>query len=102
MDPQEFAAWTAVTQASRDAWVMDMVTYLNRHEMRFYTGGTAGRYLSITRDGLAVCGTYTGAIPHIGEACFHPQHRQQFESQDAALASMAERLDVGFLGPRLA
>lgn len=102
MDPQEFAAWTAVTQASRDGWVMDMITYLNRHEMRFYTGGAAGRYLSITRDGLAVCGTYSGAIPHIGEAVFRPQHRRQFTSQDAALAYLAERWGVGFLEPRVA
>lgn len=97
MNKQEFEAWLAVTQASKDRWILDYVTYHNRGDLLFYTGGQSGNYIEIAADGTATIGTYEGALPHIGEALFQPKHTRKFESRDAAFARVSEALGVQFL-----
>lgn len=70
MTRQEFDHWQAVTESSRYRWREDTATRLNDQGALYYTGGESGIYMRITAEGELTVGTYEGAIPHIGEACF--------------------------------
>lgn len=70
MTAKEFKYWQAVTESSRHSWREDSVTRLNGQGALYYTGGESGIFMRVTADGELTVGTYEGAIPHIGEACF--------------------------------
>jgi hypothetical protein len=70
MTYDEFEGWQAVTNASKNRWTIDQVTFLNRGVILMYRGGEKGRYIQIEKNGDTQLGTYEGAIPHIGEASF--------------------------------
>jgi len=83
------AAWLAVTASSRFRWVEDDIFRLNGRGAMYYTGGEDGIYMRINNDGKLEAGRYEGAIPHIGEAFFHPAVVRQFDSfSDAFKAAM--------------
>ena len=80
MTQQEFEYWQAVTGSSRYHWREDPVTHLNGRGALYYTGGESGIYIRITETGQLTVGTYEGAIPHIGEACFQKKAEHAFKN----------------------
>lgn len=85
MDKTEFERWQAVTGSSRHRWVEDSVTRLNGRGTLYYTGGETGIFMRITAEGNLMVGTYEGAIPHIGEACFTSEAERKFKDYKEAL-----------------
>jgi len=79
MTRQEFEHWKAVTESSRYHWREDPVTHLNGRGALYYTGGESGIYIMITGAGHLTIGTYEGAVPHIGEACFTKKAEHTFK-----------------------
>ncbi len=77
MTQQEFEHWQAVTESSQHQWVEDEPTRLNGRGALYYIGGESGVYIWILKKGDVMVGTYEGAIPHIGEACFSMKARQE-------------------------
>ncbi len=45
----------------------------------YYTGGESGAFMRITAEGSLTVGTYEGAFPHIGEACFISKAEHKFK-----------------------
>lgn len=80
MTQQEFEYWQAVTGSSQYHWREDTVTHLNGRGALYYTGGESGIYIRITETGHLTVGTYEGAIPHIGEACFQKKVEHAFKN----------------------
>lgn len=78
MTQQEFEHWKAITDSSVDHWVEDNITRLNGNGGLYYTGGEDGHYMRLSPDGKLTVGTYEGAYPHIGEACFTPKAAHQY------------------------
>lgn len=72
MTKKEYREWQELTAASETHWVLDEITWLNQHEALLYRGGQNGAYILAKADGTAEIGKYEGALPHIGEAMFHP------------------------------
>ena len=79
MTQKEFEYWQAVTGSSRHHWMEDPVTSLNGRGALYYTGGESGVYIRITEAGYLTVGTYEGAVPHIGEACFTKKAEHTFQ-----------------------
>ena len=52
---------------------------------------TAGVYVQIDPNGAAQAGSFEGALPHIGDACFMPRWRHDFGSFAEAFARAAEQ-----------
>jgi hypothetical protein len=79
MSEQEFAAWQALTESSRELWTEDDIFRLNGHGSFYYHGGEDGNFIKIHKSGLLEAGTYEGALPHIGEAMFRPVVSRQYK-----------------------
>ena len=97
MNAQEFKEWQAVTASSTNHWTVDTCQMQNTNRVLAYIGGASGAFVEIDATGKATAGRYDGAVPHIGEALFQPQHTRQYASQSEAIARIAERLGLGFL-----
>lgn len=96
MTAEEFKAWTEETASSKYHWKSDPIqASLGRY--LFYMGGQDGKFIEIDRDGKVTVGTYEGAIPHIGEACFFVKFTKQFESKEKALQRVLECGGIKFL-----
>lgn len=94
MTTAEAKAWILETEASKHAWTLDKI-HCHKPDYLLYIGGTEGHYVSI-RDGLLTIGTYKGAYPHIGEACFMPIGRQKFDTFEQAVAFMSQKTDIQY------
>ena len=70
MTDLELKQWMAVTEHSRYHWTQNEITRLNGRGALYYLGGEDGVYMRLQPDGELSVGTYEGAFPHIGEACF--------------------------------
>ena len=79
MDKTEFERWQAVTCSSQHRWVEDTVTRLNGRGALYYMGGESGAFMRIIAEGNLTVGTYEGAFPHIGEACFINKAEHKFK-----------------------
>lgn len=97
MTKQEFENWQEVTAQSKYAWQSDPIRKLNGNGALFYTGGEDGCYMSIDPTGLLMIGTYEGAVPHIGEACFRVKAKKQYPSYNDALSKATEIGGIKFL-----
>jgi hypothetical protein len=84
MNQKEFEYWQSVTAGSAYRWIEDAVTRLNGNGSLFYSGGEDGVYMRLTRGGKFSGGTYEGAVPHIGEACFIPKAEHQYADYNGA------------------
>ena len=97
MTKEEFTSWSRETKRSETSWRLDEVRRHNSGELMFYKGGTDGIWIEIDNTGMTRGGSYAGAIPHIGEACFVEQHTRQFECQGEACERLAEHYGKTFL-----
>ena len=71
MDKREFEAWKARTNESANKWIVDDIhNGKDGRDLLAYRGGQDGAYFMVALDGTVIVGTYTGALPHIGEADF--------------------------------
>lgn len=70
MTDLEAKQWIAVTKTSQYQWTEDESVRRNGRGALYYFGGESGVYLRIQPNGMLSVGTYEGAYPHIGEACF--------------------------------
>lgn len=73
MTNRELKQWHAVTNGSRHCWAEDSITRLNGQGALYYVGGATGCFMRITPEGKLTIGSYKGAFPHIGEACFQAE-----------------------------
>ena len=73
MTNRELKQWQAVTNGSRHCWAEDSITRLNGQGALYYVGGATGCFMRITPEGKLTIGSYKGAFPHIGEACFQAE-----------------------------
>lgn len=80
MTQEEFDGWSRITALSREQWLMDQVTWENKQTLLAYKGGENGTYVRVEPDGRLEIGEYEGAIPHIGEALFHIELVNQFDT----------------------
>ena len=97
MTKQEFDLWLAKTESSRYHWTEDTIYRLNGRGAFYYIGGEDGAYIKVTDNGMLEAGTYEGAFPHIGEACFIPKVRRQFDGFNEAFKNAIEAGGVRFL-----
>uniref|UniRef100_S0DDR4 Uncharacterized protein n=1 Tax=termite gut metagenome TaxID=433724 RepID=S0DDR4_9ZZZZ len=97
MTKDEFAGWQAVTESNRFKWVEDEIFRLNGRGSFYYTGGEDGIYMKIHKDGKLEGGTYEGAVPHIGEACFQVKATQQCKDYSEAFTAAMEAGGKKFL-----
>lgn len=98
----DYQAWIEYTRSRRGQWTVDAI-----HDGRNGRGflcyapkvddPTAGVYVQIDPNGAAQAGSFEGALPHIGDACFMPRWRHDFGSFAEAFARVAERLGVAYL-----
>lgn len=84
MTQGEMEQWRAVTNSSRYHWREDPVTRRNGRGMLYYLGGENGCFMRITPEGKLSVGTYEGAVPHIGEACFTEKAGKECSGQNEA------------------
>jgi len=93
MTYEEFDHWNKVTAASKDGWQLDTIGVANHGRYLFYQGGENGGYVWVEPDGKVEIGTYTGAIPHIGEAFYRPIHSSKMgDNAQEALAKLESNL----------
>lgn len=79
----EFDNWTKHTERSKRGWMRDEIALRNRGVFFLYHGGDSGTYVEVD-DATVTVGTYTDAVPHIGEAFFTVTGRKVFQNQDDA------------------
>lgn len=102
MTQNEQQAWADYMKSCRGKWSLDPIhngTHGKGHlffVLRDAAAG-AGTYVTIDPAGKADAGEFTGAIPHMGEACYRSRWSKQFENQSDAFARLVERLGIGFL-----
>lgn len=89
MTDAELKQWIAVTANSQYQWTEDEITRLNGRGALYYFGGEDGIYFRIRPEGELSVGTYKGAFPHIGEACFTPKAVVACDSFDQAFQRAA-------------
>lgn len=78
-------------------WTRDKCFENNQDLALFaHIGGADGVYVRITRDGEFEVGRYTGAIPHIGDACFYVLGKKHFASDIEARQRAAEMFGAAF------
>ncbi|MDR0851742.1 MAG: DUF4314 domain-containing protein [Clostridiales Family XIII bacterium] len=97
MDEQEFKAWQAVTESSRNRWTEDEIFRLNGRGLFYYIGGENGVYIRIENDGTFSAGDYEGAVPHIGDAFFSEKIKKKYETMNDAFKAAAEAGGIKFL-----
>ena len=97
MTRQEYEAWLNETEASAYKWTEDVIFRLNGRGAFFYRGGVDGQFVEVASNGLLEIGTYEGAIPHIGEACFRTHASKQFPSFDKAYTATLQFGGMSFL-----
>jgi hypothetical protein len=98
MNDEEFTLWREWTATSRCKWTVDPIhNGLNDRDLLAHLGGEAGRYVQVDRDGTLNLGTYTDAVPHIGEALFTPTITRRCADFTAALTLAMEAGGVAFL-----
>ena len=72
----DLEAWSKHMRSRRGKWSVDQI-HDGRNGKRLLAylpdvaDHTQGSYIEVSRDGTLTAGTFEGAIPHIGEACFH-------------------------------
>lgn len=97
MTKDEFAYWQSRIQNSSFQWTEDEIFRLNGRGAFYYTGGEDGIYIKIHKDGRLEAGTYEGAFPHIGEACFNVKAQRQCKGYSEAFAAAMEAGGKQFL-----
>lgn len=99
MTKREADAWKYETSMSQEEWRVDPIHHDNP-DLLVYKGGTSGHYFNILcgADGAELTiGTYTDAVPHIGEAAFRVLGRKSFRTFAAAEHFMMTRGGISFL-----
>ena len=97
MTQKELEQWQAVTNVSRYSWVEDSITRLNGRGALYYIGGKDGCFMRATPEGKLTIGTYEGAFPHIGEACFQAKAEKKCGSYYEAFQKACEIGGIKFL-----
>lgn len=88
MTKKEFEAWQEETAKSKDSWQVDKI-HCSLADALLYKGGENGRYIHLHYS-LVECGTYTGAIPHVGNALFSIEVSHNFGNVSEAWATVSE------------
>lgn len=94
MTHDEAQAWLAETRRSRTKWQVDLI-HNEPHDTLIYKGGRKGQFVGIRtiEGGTGVMiGTYTGAIPHIGEAAFSIKGRKRVDDWASALRWLSDNI----------
>lgn len=95
---QNFEQWTKWTAATTNKWTIDPIhNGLGNAALLVHRGGTNGVWARIERNGMVRLGTYEGAIPHIGEACFTVTLSNQCNGFNDAFARLSVKLGSQFL-----
>lgn len=97
MTDLELKQWLAITANSQYQWTEDEITRLNGRGVLYYFGGEDGIYIRIQPEGKLSVGTYEGAFPHIGEACFTQKSVVACDSFDQAFQRAIELSGQPFL-----
>jgi hypothetical protein len=98
MTPQEYQEWLKETQRSENRWQLDPIhTDTKLGTLFAYTGGVNGNYVWVAASKVTI-GTYSGAIPHIGEAEFKIAYESREYANNAEASKAAfEGMGVKFL-----
>ena len=70
---------------------------MNNKGALYYIGGEDGAFIRLTSEGLFQAGTYEGAIPHIGEACFKVSVQRQCADYNEAFKLVCQAGGKKFL-----
>lgn len=97
MTQGEMEQWKNLTNNSKNSWIEDIATSLNGRGELYYIGGVNGCFMRIMPDGKLMVGTYEGAIPHIGEACFKIGFEKKYASKEEALQEAYSLGGIKFL-----
>lgn len=97
MTQGEMEQWKNLTNNSKNSWIEDIATSLNGRGELYYIGGVDGCFMRIMPDGKLMVGTYEGAIPHIGEACFKIGFEKKYASKEEALQEAYSLGGIKFL-----
>lgn len=88
MTQHEHDEWIRATKASEGKWAKDPI-HSQRGNLFLYKGGCVGMFIEVDHSGGMTIGTYTDALPHIGEASFRSIHTRQFNSHTHAREHLA-------------
>lgn len=79
MTKEEFKAWAAFQMKNAGHWTVDPIHNGADRDLIAYIAKpndpTSGIYVNVFKDGTWDCGRFEDAIPHMGEACYHPTKR---------------------------
>jgi hypothetical protein len=95
MNANEAAAWKAYTASNTHQWKVDPC-HSKPDDLLLSYGGEAGKFASI-RGSVVEIGTYSDAIPHIGDALFKVEGRRDCGSTDDAVRFLLERGGIAVL-----
>ncbi len=92
----DLEAWSKHMRSRRGKWSLDQIhNGKNGQRLLAYLPDaddhTKGSYLDVTTAGVMTAGTFEGAIPHIGEACFTVLWRKVCPSMDDAKNIVRDR-----------
>ena len=98
MTMQEFENWKQHTATSSKTWTIDPIHNGKKgRDLLAHIGGEAGEFIRISDGGEVSLGSYTDAVPHIGEAEFKVRGRKQYESFSVAVARCVLAGGLNFL-----
>ncbi len=101
MTPNEYTKWETHMKSQRGKWSVDLIHdgQDGRRLLLFRLdrdSSIRGVYINI--DGChANAGTFDGAVPHMGDALYTPNWNRQFDSNNAAMTFVIERVGMPLL-----
>lgn len=92
----DLEAWSKHMRSRRGKWSVDQIhNGKNGQRLLAYlpdpTDHTKGSFIDVNVNGVITAGTFEGAIPHIGEACFSTLWRKVCTNMDEAKAIVRDR-----------
>lgn len=99
VNDDEFKQWLSYMKCRAARWTVDLIHdgHSGRDLLCFITDEsdtTMGVYVHVHVNGLMQAGTFTGALPHIGEAMFTVKWECKFDDFDVASTKVRQRLGV--------
>jgi len=77
--------WQIISESIDEGWTEDSIFQLTGRGALYHCGGSDGKYISISENGLLSVGNYTEAFPHMGMASYTPEWSEKHESFDMAM-----------------
>lgn len=93
MNADEARAWKAFTAAHKNEWIVDPV-HNRAEDLLIHIGGESGKFAAV-RGNLVEVGSFSDAIPNIGEASFKVEGKKEFNSNSEAIRFLINRGGVG-------